>query len=75
MLVQKMRGIEDGFAFVVLYEMPHKIAAADADEILRHIKGVEYARLVAASFDIGVKIKLYRCFQPARDGVGAGAPL
>ena len=75
MLVQKMRGIEYGFAFVVLNEVPHKIAAADADEIVPHIEGAEYARLVAAPLDIWVQVQLNRFFEPAQDGFSASAPV
>ena len=58
MFVQEMRGVEDGLVFVMLGEMTNEIAAADADEIAARVKGAENARPVAASFDVGVEVKL-----------------
>ena len=74
-LMQEMRSVEDDLALVVLHKVADEIAAADADEVVPRIKGAEYARLVAATFDVGIEIKLDRFFQPAQNGGSSRSPF
>ena len=67
MLMQEMRRVEDNLALMILHEVSDEITAADADKIVPHIKGSKYARLVAATLNVGVEIELDRFFQPTRN--------